>query len=60
MANVSIPEIIALQISLPCLEEQEKIAVYLSTIDEKISNTQLALEQIKSFKKAMLQKMMGD
>ena len=39
------------------LEEQAKIADYLSALDDKITNTQQSLEQIKSYKLAMLQKM---
>ena len=42
---------------LPSLEEQAKIADYLSALDDKITNTQQSLEQIKSYKLAMLQKM---
>ena len=46
-----------LPLPLPSLEEQAKIADYLSALDDKITNTQQSLEQIKSYKLAMLQKM---
>ena len=48
-----------IMIPLPSLEEQAKIADYLSALDDKITNTQQSLEQIKSYKLAMLQKMLG-
>ncbi len=42
---------------LPCLEEQTKIANFLSSIDTKIEQTQKQLESSKDFKKALLQQM---
>ncbi|MGP2655575.1 restriction endonuclease subunit S [Malaciobacter sp. WC5094] len=42
---------------LPSLEEQTKIANFLSSIDTKIEQNQKALEKIKEFKKALLQQM---
>lgn len=41
----------------PCLEEQTKIANFLSSIDTKIEQNQKALEKTKEFKKALLQQM---
>ena len=57
--NLSLKAMRELPIPLPSLEEQAKIADYLSALDDKITNTQESLEQIKSYKLAMLQKMMG-
>ena len=44
-------------LNLPCLEEQKKIADFLSAIDNKIENISDNLESLKLFKKSMLQKM---
>lgn len=44
-------------ILLPALEEQEKIADFLSSIDSKIENIEKELEGLKEFKKGLLQQM---
>ena len=44
-------------VSFPCLEEQKKIADFLSAIDNKIENISGNLESLKLFKKSLLQKM---
>jgi len=46
-----------IKISLPCLEEQQKIANFLTEIDQKIDQAWSTLEQTKAFKKGLLQKM---
>lgn len=43
--------------SLPCIEEQTKIANFLSSIDSKIEQVQKQLNSTKEFKKALLQQM---
>ena len=45
------------KVKIPCLEEQTKIANFLSSIDKKIENTKTQLEKTKEFKKALLQQM---
>ena len=45
------------KVKLPCLEEQKKIADFLSAIDNKIENISDNLESLKLFKKSLLQKM---
>jgi len=46
-----------LKLSLPCLEEQTKIATFLTSIDTKIDQNSKQLDQAKQFKKALLQQM---
>ena len=46
-----------LVIKLPCLEEQQKIADFLSAIDDKIENISDNLKNLKEFKKGLLQQM---
>jgi type I restriction enzyme S subunit len=45
----------SLQLNLPSKEEQEKISNFLTIIEQKITQTTQELEQMKSFKKGMLQ-----
>lgn len=44
------------KIKLPCLEEQEKIADFLSSVDKKISITEKKLDLFKDYKKGIMQK----
>ena len=44
-------------IYLPCLKEQQKIADFLSSFDEKISIEKETLEYLKQLKKGLLQRM---
>jgi len=46
-----------IKLPFPCIEEQTKIANFLSSIDTKIEQTQKQLEKTKEFKKALLQQM---
>lgn len=45
------------KVSLPSLEEQQKIATFLSQIDGKITLEAQKLEELKKLKKALLQRM---
>jgi len=40
-----------------CLEEQQKISNFLTSIDQKITQNNQALEEMKAFKKGLLQQM---
>jgi type I restriction enzyme S subunit len=46
-----------IRINFPCVEEQTKIANFLSAIDRKIDLVSQQLEQAKAFKKGLLQQM---
>lgn len=54
---INFSSIKSISIKLPSLQEQEKIANFLSSIDKKIEVTKIELEKTKEFKKALLQQM---
>ena len=55
--EISKSKIQPMEISLPCLEEQTKIANFLSAIDQKIEVVAQQIEQAKHWKKGLLQQM---
>lgn len=55
--EISKSEFNKLKISIPCLEEQEKIANFLSAIDKKIELASTELNKSKEFKQSLLQQM---
>ncbi|QKF72999.1 type I restriction/modification system, specificity subunit [Aliarcobacter faecis] len=57
LPNIQKSDIVNFEILLPCIEEQDKIANFLSSIDDKIEENQKLLEKAKEFKKALLQQM---
>lgn len=55
--NINQESLSTLSIKIPCLEEQNKIANFLSAIDQKIDVVSEQLEQTKLWKKGLLQQM---
>ena len=57
LLNVSKDSFFEIKLPYPCLEEQTKIANFLSAIDQKIDVVSEQLEQAKLWKKGLLQQM---
>lgn len=55
--KINLTEISECLIKLPVLEEQQKIADFLSSIDTKIEKIEKEFENLKEFKKGLLQQM---
>lgn len=55
--NISKSELMKIKIQIPCLEEQTKIANFLSNIDNLIEKESKKLEELKQWKKGLLQQM---
>lgn len=55
--NMSKVQLLKLEIALPSLPEQTKIANFLSAIDEKINLCTTQIEKTEQYKKGLLQKM---
>lgn len=47
--------LLKIKVHIPCLEEQKKIAEFLSAIDAKIENLEKELEELKAYKKGVMQ-----
>ena len=55
--NINQDNLSKLYVNLPCLEEQTKIADFLSAFDRKLDNQKAQLEHWKQIKKGLLQQM---
>jgi type I restriction enzyme S subunit len=55
--NLSLKTLRETEISLPCIEEQQKIANFLTNIDTKIESTSQQINQTQNFKKGLLQQL---
>ena len=57
LLNISLQEFFEVNLKMPSLDEQAKIANFLSAIDQKIEVTAQQIEQAKQWKKGLLQQM---
>lgn len=55
--QLTVPQISSYMISIPCFEEQTRIANFLSALDTKIDFVAKQLDVAKNFKKGLLQQM---
>lgn len=55
--SLRLPMFKKMPLLMPCIEEQQKIANFLTEIDQKIDQAVSILEQTKAFKNSLLQKM---
>ena len=54
---ISFKDFSEMKLRFPCLQEQQKIANFLSTIDKKLEKEEEKLEALKNWKKGLLQQM---
>ena len=55
--SLNFNDLAGFKVFLPCFEEQEKIANFLSSVDEKIEKVTKEIEELKEWKKGLMQKM---
>ncbi len=56
-SNITVKDLMKFQVFVPILQEQTKIANFLTILDEKITQTQTYLETVKQYKQGLLQQM---
>jgi type I restriction enzyme S subunit len=55
--NLNAQTVKAFELKIPCIEEQQKIASFLSSLDTKIESVTAQIAQSQTFKKGLLQQM---
>jgi type I restriction enzyme S subunit len=55
--NITNADFLKMPVPIPALEEQQKIAAFLSTIDRQINLATQQLDRMQTFKKGLLQQM---
>ncbi len=56
LLNISLQEFFEINLIVPCLKEQMKIATFLSAVDKKISQLSQKLHLLEQYKQGMMQK----
>jgi type I restriction enzyme, S subunit len=56
-SNITVKDLMKFQVFIPALQEQTKIANFLTSIDEKITEARTYLETVKQYKQGLLQQM---
>lgn len=59
LGNLNVKEITNVSIPFPCAEEQQKIASFFSTLDQKIELNERKLEALEKLKKGVTQKILN-
>ncbi len=57
LLNIGVSDFFDIELHVPGLEEQTKIANFLSAIDEKITTKKVELDKLKAWKQGLLQQM---
>lgn len=55
--NITNLDLYSMSLPFPCIEEQQKIADFLNALDDKIKAEENKLQQAKTYKRALLQRM---
>ena len=57
LAGRGVSDFFKIELTIPSLPEQQKIATFLSAIDEKINQCSAQIEKMEAWKKGLLQQM---
>lgn len=57
LLNIGVSDFFKIELTIPSLPEQQKIATFLSAIDEKINQCSAQIEKMEAWKKGLLQQM---